>query len=456
MDRKFDVVCLGGGVCGEAVAAELSGSGLTLAVVEERLVGGECPYWGCVPTKTLLRSAETVEEAARARELAAARVELEIDFPRVAHRTATLVRGWDDADAAEALVRQGAVLLRGHGTLTGPGKIEVEGTQVTARRGVVVCTGTTPTVPAIPGLGTIEPWTNREAVQARELPRSLLVLGGGSVGVELAQAFARLGSRVTLIEAAGHLLPGEEPEAGALLQRHLEAEGIRILTGTQAEAVERGDPDGVRLHVPGHEPLSAQRFLLATGRRANLAGFNLEAAGIQLSHGQVVVDSATLQAAEGIWAGGDVTNLGGFTHLAHYHGTVIGRQLRGRLARANHIAVPRVTFTDPEVASVGLSEAGAREGGHDALTVAVDAGRAARASIHGFEAGLIKLVLDRSSGVLLGGTVVSPRAGEMVSELTLAVRTRVPISFLADTIHPFPTFSRVLQEAFTAAQEAVA
>src|SRR5579883_1695872 len=205
MDREFDVVCLGGGVCGEAVAAELSGSGLTLAVVEERLVGGECPYWGCVPSKTMLRSAEVVAEAKRARELAAARVEVETDFHRVARRTALMARGWDDTGAATALARQGAVLIRGRGTLTGPRRVEVEGTQLIAHRGVVVCTGTVPVLPALPGLETVDPWTNREAVRTGELPPSLLVLGGGAVGVELAQAFARFGSQVTVVEGADRL-----------------------------------------------------------------------------------------------------------------------------------------------------------------------------------------------------------------------------------------------------------
>jgi pyruvate/2-oxoglutarate dehydrogenase complex dihydrolipoamide dehydrogenase (E3) component len=453
MDREFDVVCLGGGVCGEALAAELAGSGLSLAVVERHLVGGECPYWGCVPSKALLRSAEAVEEADRARELAAARVEVEVDFHRVARRTAALARGWDDAPAAEALTRQGAVLVRGQGVLLGPRRVEVEGTRLIARRGVVICTGTAPTVPAIPGLETVDPWTNREAVQARELPRSLLVLGGGAVGVELGQAFARLGARVTLVEGADHLLPAEEPEAGVLLRRHLEAEGIRVVTGARVEAVEREEGGGTRLRLPDHEPLSAERLLVATGRRPDLTGSDLDAAGVRLTRGWVEVDPPTLRAADGIWAGGDVTGLGGFTHLAHYHGTIIGRQLRGRPARANHTAVPRVTFTDPEVASVGLSEAAARQGGLEVGVVAVDAGEAVRSAIHGFRDGLIKLVVDRTGGVVVGATVVSPRAGEIVSELTLAVRARVPISFLADTIHPFPTFSRALQGVLAEAAE---
>ncbi|HLH69880.1 MAG TPA: NAD(P)/FAD-dependent oxidoreductase [Candidatus Dormibacteraeota bacterium] len=456
MDREFDVVCLGGGVCGEAVAAELSGSGLTLAVVEERLVGGECPYWGCVPSKTMLRSAEVVAEAKRARELAAARVEVETDFHRVARRTALMARGWDDTGAATALARQGAVLIRGRGTLTGPRRVEVEGTQLIAHRGVVVCTGTVPVLPALPGLETVDPWTNREAVRTGELPPSLLVLGGGAVGVELAQAFARFGSQVTVVEGADRLLPSEEPEAGALLRRHLESEGIRVVTGARVEAVEREENGGTRLRMSGHQFLSAQRLLVATGRRPDLTGFDLEAAGVRLSHGWVEVDPTTLRASGGIWAGGDVTGLGGFTHLAHYHGTVIGRQLRGRPARANHTAVPRVTFTDPEVASVGLSEAAAHDGGLEVRTVAVDAGEAIRSSIHGFEGGLIKLVVDQVAGVLVGATVVSPRAGEIVSELTLAVRARIPISFMADTIHPYPTFSRVLQGALAEAAEDVA
>jgi pyruvate/2-oxoglutarate dehydrogenase complex dihydrolipoamide dehydrogenase (E3) component len=443
-DREFDVICIGAGPCGEAVARELAGAGLSLAVVEKHLVGGECPYYGCIPSKTLLRSAEVVAEAGRARELAASRVEWDVDFPKVSKRVWWMARDLDDTRPAEA-IQQDATLFRGHGALTGPRRVEVDGVALTARRAVVVSTGTSPNVPPIPGLDGVDFWTNREAVLARELPASLAVLGGGAVGVELCQGFARLGTRVTIVEGAPRLVAAEEAEVGEVLRGHLEAEGIRVIIGARVSGVFRNGPD-VSLTLEGAEPVTAARLLVATGRRPNLDGFDLAAAGIRTSpRGWVEVDQATLVAADGIWAGGDVNGIGGFTHLSDYHGRVIGRTLRGRACRADHSAVPRVTFTDPEIGSVGLTEAQARERGLDVRVVSADPGEAARGEIHGFAKGLVKLVVDAGRGVLAGVTIVSPRAGEMVSELTLAVRAGVPLPVLADTMHAFPTFSRVLQ-----------
>jgi pyruvate/2-oxoglutarate dehydrogenase complex dihydrolipoamide dehydrogenase (E3) component len=443
-DREFDVICIGTGPCGEAVADELAGAGLSLAVIEERLVGGECPYWACIPSKTLLRSAEVVAEAGRARELAASRVEWDLDYPKVSKRVWWMARDLDDTRPAEAIQRD-ATLLRGHGALTGPRRVEVDGVALTARRAVIVATGTSPNVPPIPGLAGVDYWTNRQAVLAKELPPSLAVLGGGAVGVELAQGFARLGTHVTIVEAAPRLVAAEEAEAGEVLRGHLEAEGIRVITGVRVSGVSRQGSD-FSLTLQDAEPITAARFLVATGRRPNLDGFDLAAAGIQTSpRGWVEVDHATLVAADGIWAGGDVNGIAGFTHLADYHGRVIGRTLRGRACRADHSAVPRVTFTDPEIGSVGLTEAQARERGVDVRVVSDDPGQWARGEIHGFENGLVKVVVDVGRGVLAGATIVSPRAGEMVGELTLALRAGVPLPVLADTIHAFPTFSRIFQ-----------
>ena len=446
-ERQFDVICIGAGPCGEAVATELAGAGLSLAVIERHLVGGECPYYGCIPSKTLLRSAEVLAEAGRARTLAASRVEWDVDFPRVAARVSWMARDLDDSRAAQAIQRD-ATLLRGHGALTGPRRVEVDGLALTARRAVVVCTGTSPAEPPIPGLQAVDHWTNREAVLAKELPASLAVLGGGAVGVELAQGFARLGSRVTVVEGAPRVAAAEEPEAGELLRRHLEAEGIRVITDARVTGVS-ADGEGLRLALAGAGPVTAARLLVATGRRPNLDGFDVAAAGLRTApRGWIEVDRASLLAADGIYVGGDVNGIGGFTHLAHYHGTLIGRALRGRGGRhANHAAVPRVTFTDPEIGSVGLTEAQARERGLDVRVVSLDVAESARGYIHGFRGGLAKLVVDARRGVLAGATVVSPRAGEIIAELTLAVRAEVPLSVLADTIHAFPTFSRVLQGA---------
>ena len=340
-------------------------SGLTLAVVERELVGGECPYWGCVPSKTLLRSGETLSEADRARLLAASRVEWTVDFPKVSKRVLWMARDLDDSRPAAAMEATGARLFRGEGKLTDLRTVTVGREQLIARRAVVIANGSTAAIPPIPGLDTVEFWTNRQAAIPRELPASLAILGGGAIGVELGQAFARLGSKVTVIEAGPTFLGLEEPEAGAALRPHLEADGITLMIGDPCVAVEKQSDGAIARArrsssiLKSGRVVSADRLLVATGRRPNVEAWR--AAGLaQTERGWLKVDPATLEARPGVFGAGDVTGLGGFTHLAHYHGQVIARRLRGMDARADHTAVPRVTFTDPEVASVGLSEAAAR------------------------------------------------------------------------------------------------
>jgi pyruvate/2-oxoglutarate dehydrogenase complex dihydrolipoamide dehydrogenase (E3) component len=440
--QEFDVVCLGGGVAGEAIAAGLRDSGLTLAVVERELVGGECPYWGCIPSKTLLRSGETLTEAERARLLAASRVEFSVDFPKVSKRVLWMARDLDDSRPAAALEATGARLFRGEGRLTDLRTVEVGSERLIARRAVVIANGSTAVIPAIAGLDTVELWTNRQAAIPRELPATLAILGGGAIGVELGQAFARLGSKVTVIELRPMFLGHEEPEVGAALRPHLEADGITLLIGETCVAVSRLG-SGVVLHLKSSAPVVAERLLVATGRRANHEAWS--ATGIeQTEHGWLKVDPATLEARPGVFGAGDVTGLGGFTHLAYYHGQVVARRLRGQDARADHTAVPRVTFTDPEIASVGLSEAAARARGIDVVVAKTDPAETARGYIHDFHRGALKLVGDRERGVLVGATLVTPRAGEILGELIVAIKLGLSLKTLADVIHPFPAFNRVL------------
>jgi pyruvate/2-oxoglutarate dehydrogenase complex dihydrolipoamide dehydrogenase (E3) component len=442
LPQEFDVVCLGGGVAGEALAGGLKGSGLTLAVVERELVGGECPYWGCMPSKTLLRSGETLAEAARARVLAASRVEWEVDFPKVSKRVLWMARDLNDTGAAAALEATGAKLIRGVGSLVNLHTVAVGGEQVVARKAVVIANGSTSVIPHVPGLDTVEYWTNRQATLPRELPGSLAVLGGGAVGVELGQALARLGSKVTIIEAGPSFLGLEEPEAGAALRPHLEADGITLMVGDPCVAVE-GHGASVILHLQSGAIVKADRLLVATGRRANMEAWR-DSGLPQTERGWLKVDPSTLEAHADVFGAGDVTGLGGFTHLAYYHGQVIARRLRGEDARADHTAVPRVTFTDPEVASVGLSEKAAVERGIEVATASTEIGETARGYIHDFHGGVLKLVADRKRGALVGATIVSPRAGEILGELVLAVKVGTPVRDLADVIHPFPAFNRVL------------
>jgi pyruvate/2-oxoglutarate dehydrogenase complex dihydrolipoamide dehydrogenase (E3) component len=447
--QEYDVVCLGAGVAGEAIAEGLRDSGLTLAVVERELVGGECPYWGCVPSKTLLRSGETLIEAERARRLAASRVEWSVDFPKVSQRVRWMARDLDDSRPAAALEATGARLIRGEATLLDVQTVKVGGDRLVARRAVVIANGSTAAIPSIPGLDTVDFWTNRQAAVPTQLPASLAILGAGAIGVELGQAFARLGAKVTLIEAGPTFLGLEEPEAGAALRPHLEADGIALLTGDPCVAVEgqaaatSHRPSAVLVRLKSGAAVPVDRLLVATGRRPNVDAWR--AVGLaQTERGWLKVDPETLEVRPGVFGAGDVTGLGGFTHLAYYHGQVVARRLRGMDVRADHSAVPRVTFTDPEVASVGLSEAAARARGLDVVVATADPAETARGYIHDFHGGVIKLVADRERGALIGATLVTPRAGEILGELVLAIKLGTPLSMLADVIHPFPAFNRVL------------
>ena len=320
MNQEFDVVCLGGGVAGEAIAVGLRGSGLTLAVVERELVGGECPYWGCVPSKTLLRSGETLSEAERARVLAASRVDWTVDFPKVSQRVLWMARNLDDSRPAAALQATGAALFRGEGKLTDPRAVEVAGETLVARRAVVIANGSTAAIPRIPGLDSVEFWTNRQAAIPKELPASLAILGGGAIGVELGQAFARLGTRVTVIEAGPMFLGMEEPEAGAALRPHLEADGMMLVTGDPCVAVERPlmspgqDRSTVVLRLTSGAMVKADRLLVATGRRPNSEAWGT--IGLpQTEREWLKVDPTTLEARPGIYGAGDVTGPVSYTHL---------------------------------------------------------------------------------------------------------------------------------------------
>jgi len=451
--QEFDVVCLGGGVAGEAIAEGLRDSGLSLAVVERELVGGECPYWGCVPSKTLLRSAETLSEARRARGLAASQVTWSVDFPKVSKRVLWMARDLDDSRPAAAMAATGATLIRGEGALTDTRTVMVGGEKLTARRAVVIANGSTAVVPAIPGIDTIDFWTNRQAAIPTELPSSLAILGAGAIGIELGQAFARLGSHVTLIEASERFLGLEEPEAGAALRPHLEGDGITLIVGDPCVRVEPQVRDGPRsgdvvVHLRSGASLSAERLLVASGRRANAEAWR--SAGLpQTERGWLKVNPQTLEVLPGVFGAGDVTGLGGFTHLAYYHGQVIARRLRGIDATADHTAIPRVTFTDPEVASVGLSEATARARGLDVVVAVANPAETSRGYIHDFQNGTLKLIADRSRGVLVGATLVTPRAGEIIGELVLAIKLGTPLTALADVVHPFPAFNRVLGKSLS-------
>ncbi|MBA2313295.1 MAG: NAD(P)/FAD-dependent oxidoreductase [Actinobacteria bacterium] len=450
MSTEHDVIVIGMGVGGEEVATRTAGPGLDVLAVEKKLVGGECPYWGCIPSKVMVRAGNTLAEAARATGLAG-EAKISADWAPVAARVRKFTADWNDQAAVERHEKQGATVVHGEARIVGPGRIEVDGEQHSARRGIVVATGGEPAVPPIDGLEDVDYWTNREAIEAERPPASLIVLGAGPIGLELAQVYSRFGTKVSVVEIAGHPLPPEEPENGEALGAVLRDEGLELHMDSSAESVSSSGR-GIEVHLKGGTTLEAERLLVATGRRHNLKALGLDALGLDPDAKSIGVDDR-LRAADGLWAVGDVTGKGEFTHVAVYQGRVAAADILGRdHAPADYLAVPRVTYTDPEVASVGLSEKVAREQGLSIKTGVAETKASARGYIHGpgAEHGVAKLIADADEGILLGASVMGPAAGEVLGLLVLAVKARIPIATLRDLIYPYPTFVRGLEDALTA------
>jgi pyruvate/2-oxoglutarate dehydrogenase complex dihydrolipoamide dehydrogenase (E3) component len=447
MVESADVVVIGMGPGGETLAGQLAESGLSVVGIEEKLVGGECPYWGCIPSKMMVRAANLLAEARRVPGMAG-RSEVSPDWEPVARRIRDeATDNWDDKVAVDRFVAKGGRFVRGRGWLAGPGAVTVEGEdEFHARRAVVIATGTEPSAPPIPGLAELPYWTNREAIETTEVPRSLCVIGGGAVGLELAQVFARFGSDVTVLEVADRLLPGEEPEAGELVARVLTDEGVRVRLGARVREVSyAGSGFGVAV---GAEQIRADRLLVATGRRTDLSSLGVDTIGLDPNARFVDVDPH-LRAAEGVWAIGDVTGRGLFTHMAIYQAGIAGRDILGVPGPgADYHAVPRVTFTDPEVGAVGLTEAQARERGVAVAIGFTELPDSTRGWIHKADNdGFIKLVQDADTGVLVGATSVGPVGGEVLAGLAVAVHGRVPTDQLRSMIYAFPTFHRAIESA---------
>jgi pyruvate/2-oxoglutarate dehydrogenase complex dihydrolipoamide dehydrogenase (E3) component len=446
-EREFDVVVIGMGPGGEYLAEQLARAGLAVAGVEDRLVGGECPYWGCVPSKMMIRAANLLQEGRRIPALAGA-ARVEPDWAPVAKRIrAEATDSWDDTVAADRFTTAGGTLFRGHGVITAPGRVTVGADVLTARRGMVINCGSSPDIPSLPGLAGTPYWTNREAVETERVPASMIVLGGGLVGVELGQSFARFGAEVTMVESAPRVLPAEEPETGELIAQVFEREGIGVRTGTRAESVAH-DGDGFRVTLGGGEVLSAENLLIATGRHADIAGLGVAALGLDETAKTIAVDDQ-MRAAPGVWAIGDVTGKGAFTHMSMYEAEIVLAQLLGRPHhQAEFHAVPRVTFTDPEIGSVGLTEALARTQIGDVRVGISQIPSSARGWIHKTgNDGFIKLIADPARAVLVGATSAGPAGGEVLSMLTLAVHARIPVRRLREMIYAYPTFHGAVADA---------
>jgi pyruvate/2-oxoglutarate dehydrogenase complex dihydrolipoamide dehydrogenase (E3) component len=411
-------------------------------------VGGECPYWGCIPSKMMIRAANLLTDGRRISGMAGSSV-ISPGWGPVAKRIRDeATDNWDDKVAADRYTDLGGTLYRGHGRITGPGKVTVGDDVLRARRGIVIGTGTAPAIPPIPGLAGTPYWTNHEAVETEEVPQSLVILGGGPIGAELAQVFARFGSSVTVIEVMPQLLPQDEPESGALVEKVFRAAGIAVSTGAAAESV-RHDGSEFTVNLAGGRQFRGDRLLVATGRKTHLAGLGIGAIGLDEQAPFITVDDR-MQAAPGVWALGDVVGKGAFTHMSMYQARIILGELLGQPRHpAEYHAVPRVTFTDPEIGCVGLTEAQAREHLGDRIRTAVSQiPSSARGWIHkAGNDGFIKLVADSERGVLVGATSAGPTGGEVLSMLTLAVHAELPVRRLTEMIYAYPTFHGAVEDA---------
>jgi pyruvate/2-oxoglutarate dehydrogenase complex dihydrolipoamide dehydrogenase (E3) component len=439
--ERFDAIIIGAGPAGEVVASRLGEHGLSTALIEQELVGGECAYWACIPSKTLLRPGEARQEAERAPGTSGAQTR----WSDVAEYRDYMIRNLDDEDEVEGYEEQGIRVFKGRASLQGPGKVHV-GRRVLHGERIVIATGSEAEIPPIEGLADAGYWTNREATTLMQVPDSVIVLGGGPVGIELAQMLRRFGAEVDLFEGSDRLLEREDARVGELVLAALRDDGIRVHLGTEVAAVSREGEHRVAHYSDGQ--VRARQVVVATGRTPRIDGLALEKVGIDAGSSGIEVDDRC-RAAEGVWAVGDVTGELPFTHVAMYQGRIAFGDIVGQSVRADYQAVPRVVFIDPEVAAVGMDEQEARDAGIDVRTVHLPL-RDAIARPWTYEVdprGELAVIADAASKTLVGAWAVGPLASEWIHYAALAIKAQLPLSLLQDTVAQFPTYTEAYLKA---------
>jgi pyruvate/2-oxoglutarate dehydrogenase complex dihydrolipoamide dehydrogenase (E3) component len=445
MAERFDVIIIGMGPGGEACAGRLMAAGKRVAVIEKELIGGECGYWACIPSKTLLRPPEARAEATRAAGLAAPA----LDWPSLRDYRDYMIRHLDDTAQVAGYEKAGATVIKGAARLAGPGQVEASGRLLQAEH-VVIATGSAPVRPAVEGLDEVTVWTNREATTVRDIPARVLLIGGSAVGTELGTFYARMGAAVTIVQRPGRLIDREEPRVGELAAQALAADGVSVRAGRAAVRAERTAGATVVTLDDGSR-VKTDVVILAAGRRPSTEGLGLEAVGVKPDgRGAVPVDGQC-RAGEGLWALGDVTGVALFTHIAMYQGRVVADNILGRSRAASYHGIPRVVFGDPEIAAVGLTTAHARAAGVSVATAEIGLADAiARPWTYERDpGGFLGLIADRDRRILVGAWAVAPLASEWIHTAALAIRAAIPVDVLLDQVAQFPTYS----EAYLAALE---